>query len=188
MKTKQLSLLIAVVFLFGCTQTKLTRDKAKSQIIKKLNYPKDEKYSLAVEDKTMYQTMTISKWDKFKKLGLLTYEEFGKNPDRGTGWIPKVTIGGSGIRANLTKKGKKYVLSDIKVDGFEKKVDVKIAELKFVEITGIKIYKEFNSAEVEYKIKRKNITPFGKALNINESKIEKSISFTKYDDGWRIDR
>ena len=63
---------------------------------------------------------------------------------------------------------------------------VKVATIEFGEVTGIVERKELNIAEVNYTTKRVNITPFGKAYNINEETFNRSASFTKYDDGWRI--
>jgi len=77
-----------------------------------------------------------------------------------------------------TEKGKKYITTDNKV---------LIATDEFEKITGIVERKEFKTAEVDYTVKRINITPFGKIIfNINEETFTRSATFTKYDDGWRI--
>lgn len=83
-------------------------------------------------------------------------------------------------RATLTEKGKKYITNNNKVI---------LATYEFGEITGIVEEKESNTAEVNYTVKRTNITPFGQlAFNMNEETYNRTANFTKYDDGWRINQ
>ncbi len=64
---------------------------------------------------------------------------------------------------------------------------IRTSTLEFGEITGIVERKELNIAEVNYTLRRINITPFGSMIyNAKEEIIARTISFTKYDDGWRI--
>lgn len=82
--------------------------------------------------------------------------------------------------ATPTEKGKKYITNDNKVI---------VATEEFGEVTGIIESKESKSAEVNYTIRRINITPFGRIVfNLNEETYNKSETFTKYDDGWRINK
>jgi hypothetical protein len=80
---------------------------------------------------------------------------------------------------NLTEKGRKYLVSG---DNF------KVSRKEFGKITGIVERKELSISEVIYTEKRKDITPFGKVLGIYEETINNSATFTKYDDGWRVDQ
>jgi len=85
----------------------------------------------------------------------------------------------------LTDKGKKDLLKEN-----EGNYEVKLCEICFGEITGIIEYNEFQVADVKYSLIRKNYTEFGLILsnNIKENEsYEKSASFNKYDDGWRIE-
>lgn len=80
--------------------------------------------------------------------------------------------------ATPTEMGKKYI-----ANGNE----VMVARIEFGEVTGIVERKEFNVSEVNFTIKRTNITPFGRIVfNLNEETNTRSVTFTKYDDGWRI--
>ena len=79
-------------------------------------------------------------------------------------------------RGYLTEKGKQYQNGS----GFI------VAKREFGEITGIVERKELNISEVNFTEKRKDITPFGKALGINEETFNRTETFTKYDDGWRL--
>ena len=118
--------------------------------------------------------ITVDDLKKYKNFGLLNYV------------VDKPLYKLNSVTATLTEEGKKYYIRDAaKRQDYSREIIVKRAKLNFFEITGIQIFKEMNSAKVEYKIKRTNISPFGKADNAREF-IKKSITFTKYDDGWRI--
>jgi hypothetical protein len=82
--------------------------------------------------------------------------------------------------ATLTEEGKKYITNNNTVI---------TSTYEFGEITGIVERKEFNTSEVNYTIRRTNITPFGRIVfNINEETYNRTETFTKYDDGWRINQ
>lgn len=86
----------------------------------------------------------------------------------------------------LTAKGKQYVVSSRK-DRYYTFAICKLADIEFGEITGISQQKGSNTALVKYTQVRK-VTPFGTAVNLNDGPYELSVNFTKYDDGWRIDK
>ncbi|MGB3345042.1 MAG: hypothetical protein WBA61_14130 [Aequorivita sp.] len=180
---KHILLFFPLVFATSCSN-ELSRSNAENQIVEALQFPQDELLRLIVEDRTIYMMNTQRDWEKYREAGLLTYRSFGKSSSGGS--FPTVTIGGSGVRAELTPKGKEYLKSEIKTAGYEKYVMVKQADLEFGEITGIKSYPENSSAMVDYTIKRTNITPFGALSHLKEEIIEKTASFDKYDDGWRL--
>lgn len=180
---KNICLLIIITLFISSCSNNLSRSDAKSQIISELKYPQDDLMRLLIEDRTIHTNSTINQWQKFKNRQLLTYQRFGQ---KSNGYFGKVTIGGNGVRAELTPKGNRYVVSEPKTSGYEKFVMVKKAKLEFVEITRIQIFEEMNIAEVNYKIKRTNISPFGKAMGIKEETIDKKATFNKFDDGWRI--
>jgi hypothetical protein len=79
----------------------------------------------------------------------------------------------------LTEEGRKYLVSEN---------IFKVARKEFGEITGIVERKELNISEVQYTERIKDITPFGKVLGLYEETINKTATFTKYDDGWRINQ
>lgn len=160
-------------------QTKgLDRATAEKQIRAKYQLPTSEIMSL-----TVYEYSQSSLASTFKPLadeGLLTYQLEGPDQYNHSSW-----------RAQLTDKGRQYAVSAVyggNQSTYEEKIDLKGAELDFDQITGI-IEKDANStAEVTYTLKRKNVTPFGKiAFHLgNGVSVIKTVSFSKYDDGWRI--
>jgi len=96
---------------------------------------------------------------------------------------------GRGICATLTEKGKQYATSEpYKTNNmWIKKINVKGAKLDFGQITGILDQKESNITEVQFQLVRE-ANPFGVILrNYTSGTINKTATFKKYDDGWRIE-
>lgn len=98
-----------------------------------------------------------------------------------------------GYKVYFTEKGKQYFASKITQQGGVNKVKVKIAEILFVDITGITAtpsYPPNKAFTVQYTWKYGNFTPFGK--NVSYYKIVKdkitpaTVNILLYDDGWRI--
>jgi len=176
---KVLLILIIIPFFISCSG-KLTRSKAKKQIIEVYKYPKPVTREITIYDNTFGKSGTVYELKKFKKLGLLDYTDTGNYRRRGS------------VRATLTEKGKKYYIRDARSNSMEKNIIVKVAELHFDKVTGIKFNNEKNTAYVEYEVRQTNITPFGQVKNILRFKdiedkvIKKTAYFEKFDDGWRI--
>lgn len=68
---------------------------------------------------------------------------------------------------------------------------IKLCDLVFGEITGIRINELSGTAVVEYSLKRSNWTPFGEYYrktnpNAYPEVIPLQAAFTRYDDGWRM--
>lgn len=168
--------------LFSCGNDDLSHSEAKAQILQSYDFPKVETNRLIVLDRTTGIQNTVNKMNKFQQKGLLTY--YIKQPQISSGF-GRVSVGGNSRAAiaELTNKGRKYVVSEKKGDYLLSYYIVKVSELNFGEITSIKIYKEFNIAEVTYTLKRK-ITPFGNGMS---NTIGKMAKFAKYDDGWRME-
>jgi len=80
--------------------------------------------------------------------------------------------------ATLTDKGR----------AFGEGERIKVATIDFGSITGIVERPESHTAKVQYTLTRNNITPFGRAVNMTEETFTQTATFTKFDDGWRIDR
>lgn len=179
---KNIFILVFLSFaLFSCGNDDLSRSEAKAQILNGYSFPKVETKSLTVLDKTVGMQNTLNRMHKYQQKGLLTYYVSQRKRTSGFG---KVSLGDSrGAIAELTDKGRKYVVSEKKGDYLLSYYIVKVSELNFGEITGIKMYKEFNIAEVNYTLKRE-ITPFGNGMS---NTIEKMAKFAKYDDGWRME-
>ena len=186
MKNKLYLIIIAIlVIAFSSCSDNLSRSKAEKLIKAKYQLPKDEITDFIIWDET-FSCLSSTKWQllDLQNKGLLTYSEI----------INSYGVAG-GCKGDLTAKGKEYAVSDIynDVDNngvhfADKKINVKVAKLEFGEITGIQEMKQFNTAEVSYTLVRKDITPFGEVFKCVEGKENKTATFKKYDDGWRIER
>lgn len=178
--------LISLSF-FACSKD-LSRGKAEELISQKLNLPQPETMQfdiLYVEGDIPWNLTHISKQEEnmlnyFSNNGLITIQK-----------IPHVTdfpgpMGGvlfkqnwKTIKAELTNEGRKYLVGQNK-----EKYIVKICELSFGEVTGIQTNEQYKIAEVSYTLKRGNMTPF--AINVSQNPINRTATFSLYDDGWRI--
>ena len=200
----QLSLFAIIISLMlGCSK-QLTRDEAEKQIKQKFQLPHPElkdfplsmDAGLAIEwscpaqkqnwidghiqDKLPY-LLELENEGLIKyiidKTAVETYKEYNlkyyprQDEMNGTRYHYYHTI-------SYTDNGKQYASNNGS--------SVRVATIEFGEITGIVERKEMNLAEVNYTERRKDITPFGKALNVNEETFNKTATFTKYDNGWRI--
>lgn len=174
--TKSFIVFLIIPILFGCSDN-LNRNEAENLIKSKLQLPKEDIRALCVYDATLSNSITRDNFEQLQNEGLLTYSECGSGLN-------------SGYCATLTDKGKQYAVSEeYTTDNmYINNINVRAATIDFGEITGIIEHKEFNVAEVQYTIVRKDITPFGKiAFNIQDGMIAESAMFRKYDDGWRIE-
>jgi hypothetical protein len=178
---KTLYLLPLIFLLFSCNG-ELSRSQAEDLLIKGLEYPQAESHKLVIKDGSVTKYYTLRTWEKYKNVGLLTYSDYG-TPQSPSGFS-KVTLGGDvyGFKAELTPKGKEYFLEEVETNI----ILVKLADIEFGKITGVKTNPERNTAQVEYTVKRSNITPFGELQELQEETIPKYASFEKYDDGWRL--
>lgn len=182
---KQILLFFLLILATSCSN-ELSRSKAKDILISELGYPQNEPKRMIIKDGSVSKYFTIKTWEKYKEAGLLTHGDYG-SPQSSKGFS-KVTLGGDsyGFKAELTSEGKKYYIDSDSGDGVTQYVNIKLADLEFVEITGIQSKPEGNHAFVEYTIKRTNITPFGQLEDLKEETIKKSANFEKFDDGWRL--
>lgn len=153
----------------------LTREKAKQIIVKFYNLPGFDTRRFIIEDRSFTSNSTIPGFEKLRDEGLLT---FNVDPN---GWS-------GGVFGQLTEKGKQfYVKDENDGDNTIKNIFVKVSILDFGEVTGIREFKEYNTAQVEFTLKVKDITPFGRIIyNMTESTENRSVTLIKYDDGWRI--
>ena len=151
----------------GCGK-QLTREKAAEMIIKEYGFPIPITESLS-----LYRPKEVQ---AFESSGLV-----------------KATKGG----ATLTDKGRKYFVNEDSTFGI---VRFKVCEQVFLEVTGMK--KDKTSAQIEYTWKYDNFTEVSK---VNESSYKsqnwfpdyirfkgpqkgRTVYFSLYDDGWRIEK
>jgi hypothetical protein len=167
-------LIIFTISLFSCSGN-LSRSTAEKQIREKLHIPGPEleKINLGLEN----EHFTVEIYTKLESEGLMLCNKFAF----GVGNIHD---------SELTEKGKEYAVGSIQHDNLwgNDYIQVRIADLDFGEITGIVEHKGSNISEVKFTLVRKNITPFGKAFNLSKGYIASTATFTKYDDGWRIEK
>jgi len=104
-----------------------------------------------------------------------------------------VSYSGDTSILSLTAEGQRYATGEGGGDSSFRVVQVWTMVENFGTITGIIQQPGSIQASVKYTVIRK-LTPFGEhrtynnSLNANQSgTIEKTATFTKYDDGWRID-
>lgn len=168
------SILSIASILSSCSES-LTREQAEKLIREKYQFPHDEIIYMYVRDATSSMGLTIGQYKKLQNEGLLTYSECGSGSGRG-------------ICATLTEKGKPYATSEpYRTDNqYIKQINVKGAKLDFGQITGILEQKESNTAEVQFQMIRE-ANPFGITLRrMSSGTVNKTATFKKYDDGWRI--
>ena len=172
---------IIVLFFLGCGSDKLTRGKAEKLIRAAYQFPYDEIKPFEIEYRHLGYDIRSSTMEGLRKEGLLTFTE--------------ISAMGFSVIGELTESGKQYAITDKysptnefgEKDHYRKQINVRLAKLDFGEITGIVESKESNSAIVNYTVIRKGITPFGRITNdLKEGVVNASASFTKYDDGWRL--
>lgn len=172
-----------IILLLATSCGKLSRAKAKEEIIKKYNLPKEETKAFSLSVESDIEKRVKLNFKELQDEGILTYY------NDGSGFY------GGMLQATLTEKGKQLVVSENYVPAFNEilpggnNISVKVAKLEFGEITGIQEIKEINAVRVIYTLVRKDITPFGKiAFNLIEEPVSYEATFTKYDDGWRIEK
>lgn len=208
---------IFITFIFGCSSQELSRIEAEKAIRVKEHLPSTDvrNINLSFSDETIHHIYHDSPNDQIiqedvknyipsanayfinlQNEGLITYKievveienrvvwakpnsvGYIESPYEGYTLKKLVTYYKFVHRGYLTEKGNKYQTGS----GFI------VAKKEFGEITGIVERKGLSISEVNYTEKRKDITPFGKALGINEETFNRTATFTKYDDGWRIDQ
>jgi hypothetical protein len=181
---KNIVIVIAALFTLGCQESKLTREKAADLISAHEGFPRDDARRFIMEDRTIYRSSTRRTFQKCGQLGLITFEDFGAS--RQGGRFPKATIGGTGVKASFTHKGKQYQVSPIKSSGMEKYAMVKYAEINLESIDGIRLMEEETKAIVDFTVQRGNITPFGEIFRVKDASFQTTAVLSKYDDGWRV--
>jgi len=177
------------IFFFSCSKD-LSRSEAEDLIIQNLNLPQPETSQfdvLYVEGDIPWNLTHISKEEEsmlssFSNKGLINIIKIPHNtkisgPMGGT----IATQNWTTIKVELTNEGRKYLVQENK-DYYT----IKICEITFGEVTGIQTNEQSGIAEVNYTLKRENITPFG--INISQTPLNRMTSFSLYDDGWRINQ
>ena len=171
---------ILLTLIFSCNSDELSRGIAEKLI--RSNFQKTEVQEFKIyKSGYEYGSLQVSGrggevklHERLHNLGMV------KCTKRGGYDIPGIA------KMEITAKGKQYVVNS-RSDRYYSFATCKLSDVEFGEITGISQQKGSNTALVKYTQVRK-VTPFGTAVNLNDGPFEISINFTKYDDGWRIDK
>ena len=191
--------LTAIVILSSSCQKHLDRDDALKQIADhngKTYYPQKYTYEITKmyikdvntegagvtaiigEDEFKSKEKNI---EQFKALGLLTLKETPHREETTQFLLGTTVRTWKSVDVSLTTEGKRYLDTE-KSNSYL----VKLWDIEIKEISGIKEMKEFKSAQVDYVIWNNNITPFGSIFNDKYMTQNRSVTFSLYDDGWRI--
>lgn len=190
--------ILGLIFSTGCGSGKLTRDKAESLITARL------KSSPAITNVfiTGKQSSISSRGDAdFVKAlvnkGMMSYTYLGR--ERWNFWMFDV------YDIEVTAEGLKYKVGETRAQSSQggpynsqvTRSHMRMADQVFVAITGIRESQGGESAQVDFTWKYANITPFGEVapllytvsgrLDYSTDKVRQgSVTFTKFDDGWRL--
>jgi hypothetical protein len=177
MKISILVTLSTLVFLMSSCSDDLSRSRAKEQIIAKSKLPiVESEYFDQVSDQSLPRAREIL--EGYKKLEADGYLTVSKC---------QCGFGQAAYCTEFTDKGKAFITGKGQYGGVcSQPIPMRVAELDFGEVTGIRREGESSKAIVSYTLSRKNVTPFGVFLKLENVISAPDITFTKYDDGWRI--
>lgn len=187
--------LSVIVFMSSCFKQHLSRDNAKEAIIKKEEFPKpiyyefNKMYLKDFRSQGSGATANIGKgFDEVKDMinffqskGLVTTRDETKSETTTAFLFGTTTRTWIYTHIDLTEEGKKHLKSFTQL-GY----NVKLWDKGFDQITGVKEMEEQKVAEVNYQIKNDNITPFGEFFSDRSNVENRSVTFSLFDDGWRI--
>lgn len=162
---KTIFILILYSLILGCNNNKLDRSKAEKIITDFYGYPNVE-------------------FIKLKKLAWLNDINTTLKGLRSQDLIShqKTYYVGSSYHIYPTEKGRDYFFKE-NTNNYLMASNIR----EFQEVTGIKISEGEKYATVNFTVKRKDITAFGKYKGYFEGAILKyQVKLSLYDDGWRI--
>lgn len=169
---KILCLLFPIVLVTSCSSNKFTREKA-AELIRK-NYPQVSDWDIFCGDPQFAKRVLDT---DLEKDGYVTVKRTQKFSETGQPWII------------FKDKSRPYFLATTAEDKKSEIQKVKVADIEFSEVTGMKLLADNKKAIVEYTAKYKNITPFAVLSKVNNKKeLKRTAYFSLYDDGWREEK
>lgn len=174
-RTYPMSLLLLLsLFIISCNSNKLSREEAEKIIKSQFQEIEKKEFEICTHgyEYSSNAGEQNSLMANLHNLGMIKMTERKNWYD-----IPGID------KIEITEKASKYIISK-RID-YNTYITCKLSDNKFGEITGISQQEDSNTALVKYTI-IKTVTPFGEALNMKNGASEVSVTFTKYDDGWRI--
>lgn len=178
-----LCLALIITALSGCSG-KLDRSTASRLIAQQLNLPKTITAEFQGGELGITAGTNVDQLNSFIGSGLMAAMRTGEGR-------PLIGPSYDIYRIELTALGRQYYVSETtRTEGWSKPATyfiMKCADQVFGEILGMREIPGANITEVEYTLIYKNLTPFGIAQGWQEGQVTShTVTFTKYDDGWRI--
>jgi hypothetical protein len=155
----------------GCSTNELTRDKA-ADILKK-DFPKPYEFKLYT---SVPEQAKLAFDSELEEQGLITVVRVQEVADIGKPFI------------HFTEKAQPYLLETSEEDIRRNIQIVKIADVEFGEVTGVKSDASGKTAIVEFTTELTNLTPFAGLMprKIKKTTANNTATFSLYDDGWRL--
>jgi hypothetical protein len=191
-------LLSAIPVLTTSCKKHLSKKNAEAQITATGHYPVIKEYSFTKaftkdmntdgngvtvmigEEEFKEKQKMIEDFEK-KKLVAFTEEP---HREEITAWLLGTTIRTwTTVSISLTEEGKKYMIRENN-DNYT----VRLWETSIDKINGIHETNGGKNAEVYFLISNKNITPFGESFEERNIKTNRTMYFSLFNDGWRINR
>lgn len=155
--------------LLACGPKELTREEATKLLSKQ--YPSSFNFKIPIDDRDFLNRVTSSNLEE-------------------EGWLTIVNQSLLTTRQviRFTEKSKPYLLAMSREDMEKHMRPVKLADTEFIEVTGIHLEDNGNSAEVEFITKCINETPFIQLFPEMPKNRNENARFKLYDDGWRVEK
>ncbi|HET7115479.1 MAG TPA: hypothetical protein VFI29_03270 [Hanamia sp.] len=163
---------VAIFFLSACSQLKIDKDEAATAIRSGKEYPKPLEYDVNMTDPASARKLIDA---GLEEEGFVTIDKTQKIKDIGQPIV------------HFTEKAKPYLIRiDSKYDNVQV---VKVADIDLGEVTGISQLDDKKSADVEYTIVYKNVTPFSRLIERDLSKSQiKRVNLSLFDSGWKLNK
>jgi hypothetical protein len=189
-------MLALLLTLFGCGSRHLDRDQAKQMILERMK----SSPAITAEVCTGKQSSVTLRGDSalVKALvnkGMMSYNYLGEEI-----WniyrvqVYDIELTAEGLKYKVGKTGNPSSYADGPYNSQVACHYMRMADLVFVAITGIRESQGGESAQVDFTWKYANITPFGEVgpllypnRDYSTDKVHQgSVTVTKFDDGWRL--
>lgn len=163
---------VAIFFLAACNQLHLDKQQAATVIRLAKGYPRVYEFDVNMADPASAKRLLDA---GLEEAGMVTIDKTQKPKDIGKPIV------------HFTQKAKPFLIRiDPKYDNVQ---EVKVADIDLGEVTGIRQLDDKKSADVEYTLVYKNVTPFSKLIERDISKPQiKRVNLSLFDSGWKLDK
>lgn len=168
---KNISYFLIAIFFLSCSQVHLEKEEAAKVIRSAKEYPKVLEYDVYTADPESAKRLLDA---GLEEAGIVTVDRTQKMIDVGKPIV------------HFTEKAKPDL---IRIDPKYNVQVVKTADMDLGEILGIQLLEDKKSAEVEYTLVYKNITPFAKLIDRDLTKPKtQRARLSLFDSGWKLDK